>query len=333
MEREGIALAGTLIADIGYTIDVYPKKGNLAWLKDPVPRTGGLNNIAIDLARMDRTLPLKISGLIGEDDHGDLIRDTLRQYPNIHMDNVTRQGRTAVTFVMTEETSKQRTFFYDPGTTPDYSEDHIDFERLEAKIFHLEYLLLLGTLDEEDEVYGTRGARVLAEAQKRGMATSVDMVSEEGERYEKVVHPALKYTDYLVVNEVEGSKTSGIPMYDETGILEDGVWKGLEKMASLGVGRWVIVHSPTCGYGLDCKTGERAKVPSFSLPKGYIQGTTGAGDAFCAGVLYTAYKEGGLEEALYTGALCAAHSLSKPDSNSGVETLSQMRERAEKEWR
>lgn len=332
MGREGIALAGTLIADIGYTIDVYPKKGNLAWLKDAVPHTGGLNNLVIDLARMDETLPLKVSGMIGEDDYGNLIRDTLKQYPNIQTDNITRWGRTAVTFAMTEEISKQRTFFYDPGTTLSYGEEHIDFDRLDARLFHLEYLLLLGRLDEPDETYGTRGARVLAEAKRRGMETSVDMVSEEGDRYREVVWPALQYTDYLVVNEVEGSGTSGIQMYDEEGILEEKVWEGLEKLASLGVGKWAVVHSPACGYGLDCRTGERVKVPSFSLPKGYIQGTTGAGDAFCAGVLYTAYKDGSLAEALYTGALCAAHSLSRPDSNSGVEPLSQMQERARKEW-
>lgn len=106
---------------------------------------------------------------------------------------------------MTEKESKQRTFFFDPGTSLEFNEKQIDFKKIKADIFHLEYLLLLGTLDQPDEDYGTKAAKVLATAQKYEMETSVDMVSEEGNRYPKVVWPALKYTDYCVVNEVEGT--------------------------------------------------------------------------------------------------------------------------------
>ena len=289
MNKEGITVAGNLIADVVYTIDVYPQKGNLTWMRNPVAHTGGINNLIIDLARLDSKIPIKVSGVVGDDENGQFIVDSLREYPNINIEGIVKKGRTAVTFAMTEKESKQR------------------------------------TLDQPDEDYGTKAAKVLATAQKYEMETSVDMVSEEGNRYQKVVWPALKYTDYCVVNEVEGTGVTGIQLYDKDGIKEENMRKGLEKLKELGVKKWAIIHSPECGYGLNCQTGEFVKVPSFKLPKGFIKGTTGAGDAFCSGVLYAAYQRESIEKALYYGAITAACSLSKEDSTSGVMDLKEMK--------
>lgn len=319
MDKKGIALAGSLIMDIGYTIDSYPERGNLTQIHAPEYHTGGLNNLLIDLARLDPSLRLKASGLVGEDENGQRILDALGVYPNIDTCNVHRIGRTAITYAMTETESKLRTFFCDSGTSFSYNEEHIDLERLDADIFHLEYLLYLGELDETDAEYGTKAARVLCEAQRRGMKTSVDVVSEERKaRYPAVVWPALRYTDYCTINEVEASGIVGETIYDASGIIEEKSWKALERLKELGVREWAIIHSPQCGYGLNCVTGERVKVSSLHLPKGFIKGTTGAGDAFCSGVLYAVYRGMDLTSALRLGAKCAACSLSAADSNSGV---------------
>ena len=63
MNKEGITVAGNLIADVVYTIDVYPQKGNLTWMRNPVAHTGGINNLIIDLARLDSKIPIKVSVL------------------------------------------------------------------------------------------------------------------------------------------------------------------------------------------------------------------------------------------------------------------------------
>ncbi|MDL2296152.1 carbohydrate kinase family protein [Lachnospiraceae bacterium OttesenSCG-928-E19] len=330
MYQKGIAIAGSLIADIGYTIDGYPEKGNLTRIYNPVSTTGGANNIAMDLAKLDKNLPLKVSGLVGEDEKGQFILDALSKYPNIDIQNVSRRGRTSLTYAMTEKIGKQRTFFYDPGNSEEYDIADIDFEHLDADFFLLEYLLVLGNLDKPDEEYGTRGARVLCEAKKRGMKTFIDMVSEESDRYEAIVRPALKYVDYYIANEVETSRVVGEKIYDKNGIVEERMWKALEEIKSLGVSEWAIIHSPSCGYGLNCKTGERVKVPSLKLPEGYVKGTTGAGDAFGAGVMYAAYRGLSLTEALESGAGCAACSLSAEDSISGVVSFEEMREVCER---
>lgn len=319
MGRKGITLAGSLVMDIAYMIDQYPEKEKLTHIYDPTYHTGGVNNLLIDFVNLDSSIPIKVSGLVGIDENGQRILDTLSQYSNVDTSNIIQEGRTALTYAMTEIVGKKRTFFSDTGSSTEYDIKHIDFDKLDAEIFHLEYLLFLGKLDERDPEYGTRSARVLCEAQKRGMKTSIDLVSESDKsKYPRMVWPALRYTDYCIINEAEASGVVGEDIYNENGVIEEKVWPALEKLKELGVREWAVIHSQKCGYGLNCKTGEKVAVPSLHLPEGFVKGTTGAGDAFCCGVLYSAYHGLGLEAGLKLGAKTAACSLSAEDSNSGI---------------
>jgi arabinose-5-phosphate isomerase len=69
-------------------------------------------------------------------------------------------------------------------------------------------------------------ARLLAEAQKHGIKTSIDVVSEASDRFTRLVPPSLKYTDYCIINEIEAGQTTGIALRDENdnllGIFTDG---------------------------------------------------------------------------------------------------------------
>ena len=71
-------------------------------------------------------------------------------------------------------------------------------------------------------------------------------------------------------------------------------------------------------------------VPSLKLPEGYIKGSVGAGDAFCAGVLYSLYKGYSIEEALAAANAAAAANLSAADSVSGLRPIGEILELAEK---
>ena len=59
------------------------------------------------------------------------------------------------------------------------------------------------------------------------------------------------------------------------------------------------------------------------LPKGYIKGTVGAGDAFCAGILYAAETGMPMDQALKLGACSAAASLSEVSASDGVKTAAE----------
>ena len=73
-EKQGITVAGSLIADTFYKIDTYPEAGMLTKARDPVSYVGGTGNLIQDLAKMDPELPIRVSALVGADENGDLHR-------------------------------------------------------------------------------------------------------------------------------------------------------------------------------------------------------------------------------------------------------------------
>ena len=196
----------------------------------------------------------------------------------------------------------------------------VDWDKLDVNIFHIGYILLLPHLDEPDAEYGTKMARLLHRAQKAGMKTSIDVVSEAGERFARLVTPALKYTDYCIINELETQQTTGVLLRGEDGVLHvENMKAALQKLHELGVAKWAVIHCPEIGCGMD-ENGNYYEFESLKLPKGYIKGTVGAGDAFCAGVLYAAETDMPLPEALKLGACSAAASLSEVSASDGVKT-------------
>lgn len=85
---------------------------------------------------------------------------------------------------------------------------------------------------------------------------------------------------------------------------------------------WAVIHSPEGGFGLDEKDAY-VEVPSLKLPRGYIKGSVGAGDAFCSGVLYAAWKGLPLTRAIELGTACAACSLSQPGATEGMRSCAE----------
>jgi sugar/nucleoside kinase (ribokinase family) len=59
-------------------------------------------------------------------------------------------------------------------------------------------------------------------------------------------------------------------------------------------------------------------VDSIKLKKGFIKGSVGAGDAFCAGCLYSIYNGYEDDKTLEFSNLVAINCLSEKDSVSGV---------------
>jgi len=318
--RKGITVAGNMIIDILYPINGLPKPGELTTILDGISRaTGGaLCNVAIDLARLDKDIPLYAIGRVGTDVEGDNILAELKKYSNIDTYDVKREGISSFTSVMADVVTKQRTFFHYRGANAKLDISDIDFTKMNSKIFHIGYILLLDSLDQEDEVYGTRMARLLHDAQRSGILTSIDVVSEASDRFKKLVPPAMKYADFCIINEVEAQNSTGIVLRDnENKLIIENIPSALKEMKNMGVSRWAVIHCPEGGFGLD-ENNKYVRVPSLNLPKGFIKGTVGAGDAFCAGVLYAAHQEETLYRAIEYGTACAACSLSQPGASDGV---------------
>jgi sugar/nucleoside kinase (ribokinase family) len=317
--REGIAFAGTIAVDEIKKIEKYPSKSELTTIKSVARSNGGaVSNCGISLAKIDPDLPIEVIALIGNDDKGEFLKEKLGQYKNINMNQVKVVGDTPFTDVVQDETDHARTFFTYRGNSVLFDENTIKLQQIKSKILHIAYILLLDSLDQEDLEYGTKMAKVLKQAQEQGIKTSIDIVSENSNRYEKLVPPSLKYTNYCVINELEAGKTVGISLRDSSGMLiTNNIKKVLSKLKGLGVEDWVVIHCPEGSFGFDGV--DFHSIPSLSLNRALIKGTVGAGDAYVTGVLYGALKGKNLVESMEIGTAAAASSLLAEDSTSGVQ--------------
>lgn len=323
-EKRGIVLGGTLIVDWVKTVDSYPREGTLVNILDSDRGIGGAaTNNSVNLKTLDPDLPVAVVGRIGNDDNGRYVLDTLK---NRQVDTsgvvVSPTQPTSYTDVISVKGSGQRTFFHAQAANAEWSIDDIPFARYAGyNIVQIGYILLLNEMDREDPDYGTVLARVFAEFQKQGLKTAVDVVSEESDRFTRLVTPALQYVDYLILNEIEAGQTVGIVLRRDDGGLEAGrLRETAERLLNAGNSCLVVIHMPEGGYALT-RDGEEIKVPSFDLPSEELKGSVGAGDAFCSGVLYGLEKEWSLKDALHLGSTLAACSLFSPTSTGGALSL------------
>ena len=326
MSKKGIAVAGNMIVDMLYPISNFPKPGELVTVTGDMSRsTGGcLCNDIVDLAKLDPQLPLVALGRVGNDAEGEFIMEKLRAHKNIDLQYVKAEGTTSYTLVLADDVTKQRTFYQCRGANAAFCQEDIPWDELDVELLHIGYILLLDTLDEEDPEYGTKMARLLKQAQDKGIKTSIDVVSEASDRFRRLVSPALRYTDYCVINEVEASATTGIALRTEEGkLIRENFPKALKAMKEMGVSTWAVIHCPEIGCGLD-ENNNYVEVPSLKLPKGWIVGTVGAGDAFCSGVLYGAWKGMNLKEAIELATASAACSLSQAGATEGMRPVAEV---------
>ncbi len=309
MSGKGIAVAGSLVADTFHYIETYPDEGMQTHIVRTDYYVGGIGNNTIQLAHIDPTLPIKVSAIAGLDEGGDRSARMLGEYPNIDLTNLTREGESSHTLVMNALDTKQRTFFSYPSSSNVYCEDYVDWDAIDADILQLEYLTGLARLDEDDDEYGTKAARMLSHAQERGMKTSIDLVSRKNDRARYILRCALKYTDYCIINELETELATGMSVMTDGELDGDKALEALQSIAKMGASTWAVIHSPHASAGYDCKTGEFYMLPSLKIAHDEILGTNGAGDAFNSGCLYQAYKGEGLEMGLRFATATAGMSL------------------------
>lgn len=310
-EKTGITVAGTVIVDKINEISAYPKIGELTQIRSIQKAIGGcVPNVALDLKKISPELAVQAVGTIGDDEEGSFVTDIL-QRGGVDTDGLTvLQGEmTSFTDVMSVA-GGQRTFFTYAGASAKFGSEHVDFADNCPKMLHLGYFLLLERVDNGE------GLKILRNAKEQGIETSIDLVSENSDRY-ALVKPCLPYTDYLIINELEAGKLTGIEANKQN---LEAVARSLMEM---GVRKKVIIHMPDCAVclseaGCTC-------VASYALPEGYIQGTTGAGDAFCAGALMGIYHGWSDREILEFASAVAVMALGSPDATSGLAAMDEIR--------
>lgn len=330
-EEKGITIAGTTLVDIVKNISSYPKEGMMMHIHDINYAVGGcMPNTAINLAKIDRRIPISTIGKVGTDENGRYIVSTLQKYGiNVSKMCYTSQNPTSFCDVMSVP-SGERTFFHKKGANAEFCPEDIDIDSLNSNLLHIGYVLLLDKFDEEDKQYGTAMARFLSEVQKRGIKTSIDLVSDSSGNYGKKVIPVLKYCDYVIINEIECCGIWELDPRAQNGKINvDNVRLAMQKCIDAGVRDKVVVHCKECSFALDVK-GRFTTVPSLKVPKEDIKGTVGAGDAFCAGCLYAIYNNYSDTQMLEFASAAAACNLLEANAVDGMKPRNEILMLAEK---
>jgi len=326
--KNGIAVGGSVFVDYLKEISYYPVEGMLTPIDAQDMSIGGcVGNTGVSLKRLAPSMSISAIGCVGNDSAGEYVRDTyLKNGLNSAGVRTIDEVPTGFTDVFSNTTSKARTFFVQLGANRLFDYTHIDYKSLDVRMLHMGYLLLLDKMDSPDEEYGTVMARALHEAQESGIKTSIDVVSEDSDRFKSIVPPALKFCNYAILNEIEAGKTVGVDARDGNDAL---IWKNLpvicEKMIDMGVSEYAVIHCPETGIIMDYNK-NWVGMRSLNLPDGFIKGSVGAGDAFCAGTLIGIYNGLSPEETLRLAISAAAGCLSNEDGTSGVGVADSMLE-------
>jgi sugar/nucleoside kinase (ribokinase family) len=322
--RHGILAGGNWIIDHVKIIDHFPAQDTLANILSESDGSGGSPyNVLVDLAKLGATFPLEAAGLVGGDQDGQtiltdcanhgILTGALRKTPD---------APTSYTDVMTVRDTGRRTFYHCRGANALLDESDFDLTSSQAGIFHIGYLLLLDKLDALAADGTTGASRLLEKASALGFKTSADLVSEDSDRFAAVIRPVLPHLDYLILNEFEAARSTGVEITSDGKIRADRLSEAAAKLIEFGVREWVVIHFPEGAYALHA-SGEEAMHGSVNLPPDYIKGAAGAGDAFAAGTLLGLHDGLPIRECLRIAVCAAASNLAHPTCTGGILSLAE----------
>ena len=260
-----VVCLGILVADvIARRIDTVPERGSLG-LVDEISLHGGgcaLNTASV-LVRLGLTAAAV--GKVGADPFGDFVLRLLDER-GVGRRGVLRDAivPTSATVVLVDS-SGERTFLHLPGANGRLSREELAEDVLfSARVLHVAGAQVMPDLD------GAPIAAVLEEARARGLTTSLDTVWDATGRWERLL-PSLPHLDLFVPSLAEGSAISGQqdPAAVAGWLRERGVRTVALKLAVEG-----------------CFVSSEGFEGFVTAPEVRAVDSTGAGDAFAAGLLF-----------------------------------------------
>ena len=281
--RRGIVLAGIVVLDIVHIIDHWPAEETLAFIDRTEMAAGGPpHNAAAGLLKLGADFPVTLLATAGSDAYGATMLASARGY-GLDTSRVTviPGAITSHTHVMSCQDTGRRTFFAQlgcnnlmHGRAPDAAGGQHRQDLLSRQPRH-------GPRPRPD--------RWLAHAAEGG----------EGPRHEDLPRalpgsrrrPAQAGAALPAARATCSWSTTTRPRASPASTSRPRVrlsWAAAEeacrKLLAMGVGELACVHHPDGAVAVT-RNGEVAKRPSVRVDQSEIAGSTGAGDAFYAGVL------------------------------------------------
>ncbi len=279
---------GNVVVDLLATpVDALPPRGGMSLVREIRMALGGCaSNTAVALAKMGTQVAL--CAKVGKDPMGDFAVENLRRH-GVDTRFVSRCPKTptGATMVLVDSRA-QRSFLHSVASNAELSAREVDAGRWRGFGFlHVGGYFLFPGLD------GAPMGRLLREAQRQGMTTSLDTAWDIEGRWMRALAPCLPYLDYVLPSEREARYLVGrVPPR-----------KAAEALLRRGA-RCVVIKKGERGAYLRHRDGWEIQRPAF---RAKAVDTTGAGDCFCAGFLKGLTLGKGPTECLALG--CAAGSL------------------------
>lgn len=267
--------------------------------KSEINPGGSAANTIIGLSRLN--IPVSYIGKIANDEEGKILKNNLKS-ENVQTDNliISKKGRSGKVLGFINKNG-ERTLYVDPGVNDEISFEEIDIKKIAScKIIH--YSSFVGkSIDAQKELV-------------KILPTSIILSFDPGHLYVKKgfesLKAILKRTNILLINEIElkilfenhFQKENNIDKNKDLNIRDLVIY-----LINEGIENIIVKRGKKGVYGINNKD-EEVKIPAFNCE---AIDTTGAGDSFNTGFLYSYLNGYSLEKSCLIGNWIASKCVEK----------------------
>ncbi|WP_109524696.1 MULTISPECIES: carbohydrate kinase family protein [Nocardia] len=298
MTRAKIATLGVHVLDVHVLgIESIPS-GSEGALVDTIAFSpaGTAGGTAVVLSRLGADV--RTFGAVGEDSIGRSLVALLGEHGIDTGGLVVKPGVQTSSSVIPVRPNGERPAWHCIGANARFDLSDFDFDALDG-IDHLH-------LGGPEFLGGHAAGQLLAEARRRGLTTSIDILAAGDPGTLEWIADALPHTDFLLPNDEQIRGFTGT----------DSLLEGARALLARGVG---CVAPTRGGHGALVVTDQEViEVPAYETE---VVDTTGCGDAFSAGFLTGHLRDLDLEASARLGCAVAAHVARGIGTTAGVYDL------------
>lgn len=331
-QRRGFITGGTWCVDNNRMVTHWPgEDGHAQFIEEERHGGGSGCNFALNIKRLDSTIPVETITIVGDDELGRFLRSLARDAGVGHEQmHVTANASTQWTDAFVSKASGRRTHIFNSGASLSLTPDHFDFSSTNARYLHLGLPGMHKHLDGPWQGDANGWVTVLKRARAAGLKTNMELASIDAEELAKLVRPCLAHLDLIVVNDGEIGALSGIDTLPGGVTDISACQQAARHVLENGAMDMVVVHCPVIAIAVT-RDGKVFTKPSTQIPRELVAGANGAGDAFAAGMLYGVHEGWSVDDALTLAHASAAASLRSLSTTGAVEPWQECLELAN-EW-